>query len=392
MAVSSTLAPTSANGLDTAAWIIARDRAMDLWNRESPFRAEGTTIRPSLEVTVDGVRFVSDFDLCVQHRRPDDRDGRLARREPPHAEPQRPSGRAGTVSLNAVSTGPRRRISIRQIDAWRQVRSPRDPDRRPKRPGHRRLDRRHVGHDGDVGIRGEPAELLAGVADPQVELGQRLAATRHVLDVLPASGPKPPTGCRRWRHPRRCRSSARSTARPSGTGSPNASAVSVARRSGLLISTSTGPTCSATMRRLLAADVVERLVDAPLQPPRRVERGAPVANQDQHDFSESQGRVEQPAACARPRAAGPPSARPARRQTQTTMSQTDRLQRARSTIRAAPTGSGSSPIDAPVNGHQNTSVVAHAPSKTRCKKRADRQPEEQLATRPASDADHHHDR
>ena len=66
VAVSSTLAPTSANGLDAAAWVITRDRAMDLWKRESPFRASGTSIHPSLEVTVDGVRFVSDFELCVQ--------------------------------------------------------------------------------------------------------------------------------------------------------------------------------------------------------------------------------------------------------------------------------------------------------------------------------------
>lgn len=64
--VSSALAPTYANGRDAAAWIISRDRAMDLWSRDSPFRAAGTSIRPSLEVTVDGVRFVSDFDLCVQ--------------------------------------------------------------------------------------------------------------------------------------------------------------------------------------------------------------------------------------------------------------------------------------------------------------------------------------
>ena len=60
------MAPTAANGLDAAAWVIARDRAMDLWSRDSPFRASGTSIRPGLEVTVDGIRFVSDFDLCVQ--------------------------------------------------------------------------------------------------------------------------------------------------------------------------------------------------------------------------------------------------------------------------------------------------------------------------------------
>ena len=64
--LSATLSPTYTNSLDTAAWIIARDRALDLWSRESPFRAEGISIRPSLEVTVNDVRYVSDFDLCVQ--------------------------------------------------------------------------------------------------------------------------------------------------------------------------------------------------------------------------------------------------------------------------------------------------------------------------------------
>ena len=64
--LSATLSPTYTSGVDTAAWIIARDRAMALWNRQSPFRAEGTTIRPSLEVTIDDERFLSDFDLTVQ--------------------------------------------------------------------------------------------------------------------------------------------------------------------------------------------------------------------------------------------------------------------------------------------------------------------------------------
>ena len=64
--VTTTLAPTYVDGLDAAAWVIARDRVIDLWSRDSPFRAAGSSIRPGLEVTVDGVRFVSNFDLCVQ--------------------------------------------------------------------------------------------------------------------------------------------------------------------------------------------------------------------------------------------------------------------------------------------------------------------------------------
>jgi hypothetical protein len=64
--LSATLSPTYTDSPDTAAWIIARDRAMDLWNRDSPFRAEGTTIRPSLDIAVDDVRYVSGFDLCVE--------------------------------------------------------------------------------------------------------------------------------------------------------------------------------------------------------------------------------------------------------------------------------------------------------------------------------------
>jgi hypothetical protein len=59
-------APSYAYPLDTAAWIFARDRAMDLWNRDSPFRAEGATIRPSLEIVVNDARYVSDFNLCLR--------------------------------------------------------------------------------------------------------------------------------------------------------------------------------------------------------------------------------------------------------------------------------------------------------------------------------------
>jgi len=59
-------APSYAYPLDTAAWILARDRAMDLWNRDSPFRAEGATIRPSLEIVVNDARYVSDFNLCLR--------------------------------------------------------------------------------------------------------------------------------------------------------------------------------------------------------------------------------------------------------------------------------------------------------------------------------------
>ena len=64
--MSATLSPTYNAGVDTAAWIIARDRATDLWDRRSPFRAEGATIRPGLEVTIDDARFVSNFDLAVR--------------------------------------------------------------------------------------------------------------------------------------------------------------------------------------------------------------------------------------------------------------------------------------------------------------------------------------
>jgi hypothetical protein len=66
VSVSATLSPTYNAGIDTAAWIIARDRAMDLWDRQSPFRAEGATIRPELEITIDDAHFVSDFDLAVR--------------------------------------------------------------------------------------------------------------------------------------------------------------------------------------------------------------------------------------------------------------------------------------------------------------------------------------
>jgi hypothetical protein len=61
-----TFAPSYSYPIDTAAWIFARDRAMDLWNRDSPFRAEGSTIRPSLEIVINDSRYVSDFNLCLR--------------------------------------------------------------------------------------------------------------------------------------------------------------------------------------------------------------------------------------------------------------------------------------------------------------------------------------
>ena len=117
--VTTTLAPTYVDGLDAAAWVIARDRVIDLWSRDSPFRAAGSSIRPGLEVTVDGVRFVSDFDLCVQvaDQTITMTDWLAKSRRPGLTRPNRDQTEPGTVSLNDISTGPRRRISMRQIDA-----------------------------------------------------------------------------------------------------------------------------------------------------------------------------------------------------------------------------------------------------------------------------------
>ena len=96
---------------------------------------------------------MSDFELCVQIA-----DQTIAMTDwlaesSAHVNRNvvRPS--PVTVSLNAVSTGPRRRISMRQIDAGDRCERHEMPIVAPKRPGDRRLDRRHVGHDGDVGIR-----------------------------------------------------------------------------------------------------------------------------------------------------------------------------------------------------------------------------------------------
>jgi hypothetical protein len=61
-----TFAPSYSYPLDTAAWIFARDRAMDLWSRGGAFRAEDATIRPGLEIVVNDSRYVSDFDLCLR--------------------------------------------------------------------------------------------------------------------------------------------------------------------------------------------------------------------------------------------------------------------------------------------------------------------------------------
>jgi hypothetical protein len=64
--LSVTLDPTLAQSTDLAAWVIARDRAAALWGPDTPFRAEGATIEPGLDVIVNGVAYRSDFDLSVQ--------------------------------------------------------------------------------------------------------------------------------------------------------------------------------------------------------------------------------------------------------------------------------------------------------------------------------------
>jgi hypothetical protein len=64
--LSVTLEPTLSQSTDLAAWVIARDRAVALWGPDTPFRAAGATIEPSLDVIVNGVAYRSDFDLSVQ--------------------------------------------------------------------------------------------------------------------------------------------------------------------------------------------------------------------------------------------------------------------------------------------------------------------------------------
>lgn len=61
-----TLSPDFANSIDNAAWVTVGDRARVLWHRDSPFRLSDATIKPSLVIIIDGTRYVSDFDLCVQ--------------------------------------------------------------------------------------------------------------------------------------------------------------------------------------------------------------------------------------------------------------------------------------------------------------------------------------
>jgi hypothetical protein len=66
VALTVTLSSSFQRSDSTMAWILSQDRAMELWSRDSPFRAAEATLRPQLVVTVDGVEFVSEFDLCVQ--------------------------------------------------------------------------------------------------------------------------------------------------------------------------------------------------------------------------------------------------------------------------------------------------------------------------------------
>ncbi len=229
---------------------------------------------------------------------------------------------------------------------------------------------------------------------PREPAGRARPATRHRSARSrrpPASGPTPPTVCRPWRRPRRFRSSARSTARRSRTAMPNASAVSVARRSGLLISTSTAPTCSATMAACLRPTSSSGSSMRPCSRPAALRAVRPWRTRISTPSVNHSARVEQsPGAQRRQRRRdgsrrGRPAATPRRR------SPGRSPRGGGSTSRAAPTAAARRRSTRPVNGHQNTSVVAHAPSNTRCRNVADRQPEQQLAARLAPDADQHHD-
>ena len=82
-----------------------------------------------------------------------------------------------------------------------------------ERPRHRGLDRRHVADDGHVLVPRPLDRARRRPPEPAGRAPQRLAALGHPRRVRPASGPTPPTARRRAALPRRCRTTARSTAR-----------------------------------------------------------------------------------------------------------------------------------------------------------------------------------
>ena len=265
-------------------------------------------------------------------------------------------------------------------------------------PHHRRLDRRNVGHDGDIGIPHDAAESVARIAHTAVELGKRLTAARHVVDILLPVVPRL----------RRCVGDGDSLEDPIAQLDPPL--VRLERDSERV-----GSLCRSSQRTadqqidgadvlgddggLLAADIIERLVDSPLQTACGVEGGAPVANQDQHALSEPRiwWRACRRSSSVLEQSAGAGDGAPPGRGSETCPPphphddrQTDRLERDippaalhRWKRLVANRGAGEGPPEH-LGGRPR-------PIEHEMEERADRQPEQQLAARLAPHAGRHHD-
>ena len=161
-----------------------------------------------------------------------------------------------------------------------------------ERPGHRRLDGRHVAHDHHVAAVGSgprpagPQQLVAGVA--RTRAGHRPSDSPPSgvnVGVVPPATPDlgrhlRPAACPRARRSRP-RSSGRRARRRGPT--PAASAVWRARASGLEHTAVTGPSHHGGQRPGLAtAGLGQRGVGPPQQQPGRVRRRLAVADEDQH--------------------------------------------------------------------------------------------------------------
>ncbi len=248
---------------------------------------------------------------------------------------------------------------------------PRDADVDTERPGHRRLHRRHVAHHDDVRSRGLLGDRRARRPDPFV---QRERATHRPRarspgppSIVPTHPTAPPSASSLPTRHRTTRSTARRPRRASRTGRPSGWRASRDSRSRRRPSC---PTARVRQRRSPEASRPRPVRDraGPGADPRRW----PPFDRDGQESTRRRACHTQLSQLARKgevavveerrRRAGSPRWLVLQTQAHNAMPATSI-----STVSAPRSngGSGSSSKPKPVSGHQNTSVLFHAPSNTR---------------------------
>ena len=256
---------------------------------------------------------------------------------------------------------------MRHTEAYDRCDRHDDLDAAAERPRHGGLDRRHVADHGHRPLARPLGQLDARRTHPA---DRAPPATRHLRGPRPgwpASGPTPPTARRRAARPRRCRTTARSTARPPRTAASNARAVCWARNSGLEISSSTGPTSLATAIACASPTSSSGSSSRPWSLPAALSAVRPWRTRISTLRSVSQPSRALRRADRSSRNDAAPHGRdsPELRHTQTRIarptSSSGTFHQPRST-----SGSSTPAKLHPPAGHQNRSLSIHAPSKTRC--------------------------